>query len=201
MSGSTADPRGSGVTPPGRPGSASARTWRWLRLLGLVTLAAVIAPTGLSLVANALTRPPRYLDPGFGSYVQVGTSSVHYETWGTSGTPIVLVPGFLESTTAWSTVGPLLGEHHVVYALDLPGYGYTRYRGPMTLSAAAELVHGFTATLHLDKPTLVGHSLGAAVIGDVALAHPDDVGKVIFADGDGLKIDLGPRWARSLLWS
>ena len=162
-------------------------------------LVVVVAVTGFSVTFNALTRPPEHLAADVGSYVRVGTSQVHYETWGTTGTPMVLVPGFLESSVAWSAVGPLLGEHHVVYALDLPGDGYTRYSGSMRLRDQAELVAGFIRALHLDKPILVGHSLGAAVIGSVALAHPEDASKLVFADGDGLPINLGPRWTRSLL--
>jgi pimeloyl-ACP methyl ester carboxylesterase len=46
---------------------------------------------------------------------------------------------------------------------------------------------------------LVGRSLGAAVVGSVALKHPGDVGRVVFADGDGLKLNLGPKWLRSLI--
>ena len=183
------------AAPPRRGGPVR----RWLRRLGISLLAVFITATTCSLIFNAVSQPPRFLAPGFGAYVQVGSSAVHYETWGTGGTPIVLVPGFLESTTAWSTVGPLLGEAHVVYAIDLPGYGYTRYTGAMTLRSTAALVHGFITALHLDRPILVGHSLGAAVIGSVALAYPQSVGKVIFADGDGLKINLGPRWLRSLI--
>jgi pimeloyl-ACP methyl ester carboxylesterase len=46
---------------------------------------------------------------------------------------------------------------------------------------------------------LVGHSLGAAAVGDVARQHPHDVRRVIFADGDGLKVSTGPRWLRTAI--
>ncbi|MEV4670840.1 alpha/beta hydrolase [Actinomadura sp. NPDC049382] len=184
---------------PTRPGRARRRATKWLRRIGVCVLAVVVVATAVCLIFNRATRPPVRIEPGFGAYVKVGASEVHYETWGKGGTPIVLVPGFLESSTVWSTVGPLLGKDHVVYALDLPGHGYTRYSGPMLLRDQAELVHGFVRTLRLDRPALVGHSLGAAVVGEVALRHPQDVRKVIFADGDGLKMNLGPKWLRSVV--
>lgn len=197
--GQVALPDGEAQPEPVAPQRSHPRVRKWLRRIGITALVTFVVATVFSLVFNAVTQPPAYLDPGFGSYVQVGSSAVHYQSWGSTGTPIVLVPGFLESTTAFSTVGPLLGEHHLVYAIDLPGYGYTRYSGPMHLHNEAALVDGFITALRLNKPTLVGHSLGAAVIGSVALTYPQDVGKVIFADGDGLKINLGPRWLRSLI--
>ena len=171
----------------------------WLRRLGISALAAFVAVTAFSLIFNALTRPPALIAPSFGKYVQVGASAVHYERWGKSGTAVVLVPGFLEPSVVWSAVGPMLGEKHVVYALDLPGDGYTRYAGQELLKNESALVDGFLKTLRLRRPILVGHSLGAAVVGDVALEHPRDVSEVIFADGDGLKLGVGPRWLRSAI--
>lgn len=175
------------------------RARRWARRIGLGLLAAFLATNALSLVFNLATQPPAQLDPGFGGYIRAGSSDVHYQQWGDRGSPIVLVPGFLESSIVWSAVGPLLGAHHRVFALDLPGHGYTRYAGPMTLRDQAALVDGFIRALHLQRPLLVGHSLGAAVIASVALAHPHDTSGVVFADGDGLPISLGPRWLRALL--
>ena len=171
----------------------------WLRRTGIGALVSLVALTAVSVVFNLATQPRDRVDPGFGEYVRVGSSEVHYQRWGDQGSPIVLVPGFLESSIAWSAVGPVLGKNHRVYALELPGHGYTRYAGRMTLSSQAELVDGFLRALHLHRPLLVGHSLGAAVAGSVALDHPRDVGSILFADGDGLPIDLGPRWLRAAL--
>lgn len=175
------------------------RVRKWLRRLGIGALAFFLLVTLASYAFNLAMRPPQQLDPGFGDYVDVGASSVHYERWGDHGSPIVLLPGFMESAVAWSAVGPILGEHHRVYAVDLPGPGYTRYDGPMTLAAQADLVDGFMGALRLQGALLVGHSMGAAVVGAVALAHRDDVGGVVFADGDGLPIATGPRWVRAAI--
>ncbi|HET9126509.1 MAG TPA: alpha/beta hydrolase [Propionibacteriaceae bacterium] len=170
-----------------------------LRRLVVGLLALVVALTVASVAFNVATQPPTTIDPGFGHFVRVGSADVHYQEWGTSGSPIVLVPGFLESSIVWSSVGPILGAHHRVYALDLPGPGYTRYPGPMTLTGQADLVDGFVRALGLRRPLLVGHSLGAAIVGSLALRHPQDAGGLVFADGDALPIGLGPRWQRALL--
>lgn len=168
------------------PGPRPARTRRWARRIG-VTLATVwLLVTIGSLVANALTTPAATFPAPDGLDVSVSGVRVHYREWGTGGSPVVLVHGFVESTAAWSTVGPLLARTHTVYALDLMGYGYTAYTGRYTLLDEAILVDGFIRALGLDRPVLVGHSLGAAVVGAVALAHPGDVRGVVFADGDAL---------------
>lgn len=184
-----------------RPDSRRGRRARWLLRLGVVALVLVTLVTGASLAFNAITRPPASVDPGFGQYVAVPSGRVHYEHWGDHGTPIVLVPGAFEPSVVWSLVGPLLAKDHEVYALDLPGYGFTRYGGPMTLSGQATAVAGFINALGLDRPLLVGHSMGAAVSAKVALTDPTVVAGVVFADGDALPISLPPRWLRATIFA
>lgn len=175
------------------------RVRKWLRRIGVGVVALVVLVTAVSLVFNRVTEPPNTLDPGFGSYVRVGSSDVHYQRWGEQGSPIVLVPGAMESSIIWSSVGPLLGKRHRVYALDMAWHGYTRDTGSLTLAAQASLLGGFITALHLRRLLLVGHSLGAAVIAKVALDEPDRVGGVVFADGDGLPIGSGPQWPQDLV--
>ena len=178
---------------------AGARMVVWLRRIGLALLAVILAITAVSLVFNWVTDPPDRLDPGFGSYVRVGDADVHYKQWGTHGSPVVLVPGAFESSVVWTAVGPLLGKDHRVYALDMPWHGYTHYSGSMKLDAQARLVSGFVGALHLSKPLLVGHSMGAAVVASVALTHPNDMGGVVFADGDALPIPVATGVGRVVL--
>lgn len=164
------------------------------RGIGRGIAAAVLGGTAASVVFNRLTRPPERLAPESGAFVRVGASDVHYEQWGDDGPPVVLVPGSLESSVVWSTVGPLLGRRHRVFAPDMPWLGYTRYEGPRDLAGQGDLLAGFVAALGLDRPLLVGHSLGAGVVADVALRHPQVTRGVVFADGDALPIDTVPHW-------
>lgn len=169
----------------------------WLRRIGRGVLVVVVTITAASYLFTLITCPPDHLDPGFGTYVPVGTSQVHYQRWGDHGSPVVLVPGAFESSIVWSAVAPILAARHQVYAVDLPGHGYTRYVGPVTLRAQTDLVAGFVTALHLERPLLVGHSMGAAIVGGIALLHPQAVSGVVFADGDALPLDIGPRVVRA----
>lgn len=170
----------------------------WLRRIGLGLVGLLVAVTIVSVVFNWVTEPPRQLAPGFGSYVRVADADVHYQQWGEHGSPIVLVPGAMESSIVWSAVGPLLGRNHRVYAVDMGWHGYTRDPGSMTLQAQASLLEGYLSALHLVRPLLVGHSLGVAVIARVALDHPSSVGGVVFADGDALPVGSGPQWIQDV---
>ena len=128
-----------------------------------------------------------------GPFVSVDGTRVAYRRWGTSGSPIVLVGGFVEPSWVWEKVGPLLGRHHRVVALDLPPFGYTLRRGPYTLARWVELVQAVSTRLGLPRPLVVGHSLGAAVAVDDALVHPRGVSGIVLLDGDALPVG-GPHW-------
>jgi pimeloyl-ACP methyl ester carboxylesterase len=154
----------------------------------LVALAVcVLSFTGFSFVYNLTTEgavPP----PSGLTYVQTGDLKTRYREWGTSGTPVVLLHGFVESADTWQPTAQLLARDHRVYAIDLDGFGYTQRIAPYGTAHLTRQVLDFIRAMHLNRPILVGHSSGAAVAGAVALAAPAAVGGVMFLDGDGLPL-------------
>lgn len=165
---------------------------RWI-LLAILGLA--VALTLASVLYNAATSDPDIpvAELWHGKTVD-GTA---YRQWGTKGTPIVLLGGFLEPTFVWADVAPLLARDHRVYALDLDGFGYTERRGPWTLDRWAEQVQAFCKALGLKKPIVVGHSLGAAVAAESA--RRGLASQIVLVDGDALRGGGPPPWAMKAL--
>ncbi|GAA1582357.1 MULTISPECIES: alpha/beta fold hydrolase [Kribbella] len=172
--------------------------WRgFLGLLGL-WLIVTVASFGYNFATNGTAAPP----PGL-EYVESGGIHTRYETWGTSGTPVVLVHGAAESVDTWSRLVPLLAKTHRVYAYDITGYGYSERKAPYTIEHLAGQLLGFLDAMHLGgpgepRPILVGHSLGAGVAAEATLEAPGRVGGIMFLDGDGLPLPGGkpgpPSW-------
>jgi len=174
---------------------------RWLRRLGLAVVELVLFLTVASLIYNAATsgrdEPAAKLYAG--PYVRVDGTSIAYRRWGTTGSPIVLVGGFVEPSWVWAKVGSLLGRRHRVYALDLPPFGFSERRAPYTLAHWTTLVLGFEQALGMARPVLVGHSLGAAVVVSVEVADPRAAAGIVLLDGDALPAGHGPGWLTDLL--
>ncbi|WP_323747129.1 alpha/beta fold hydrolase [Catenulispora pinisilvae] len=169
------------------------RRRRWLRRLAKTVAAFFIAGTFLSTTYNAATNASASVPSGL-TYVQAGDVRTRYRQWGTTGTPIVLVHGFVESADTWQYLAPLLAaQGHRVYALDVDGWGYTQRVAPFDVGHQARQVDAFIQALHLARPILVGHSSGAAVSALAALDEPADVGGVMFLDGDGLATGAGQK--------
>lgn len=164
--------------------------WILVTLLGLA-----VALTLASVIYNAATADASVpvADLWHGKTVD-GTA---YRQWGSSGTPIVLIGGFLEPSFVWEKVAPLLAKSHRVYALDLDGFGYTKRRGPWTLAHWGDQVQEFYRSLGLAKPIVVGHSLGAAVAAE--LARRGLASKIVLVDGDALRGGGAPRWVTTAL--
>jgi pimeloyl-ACP methyl ester carboxylesterase len=157
-----------------------------LKLFVLLTLA--------SLAYNLATRNRDTLRYGGPSVVVDGTR-LAYGRWGTHGSAILLLGGFVEPTWVWRRVAPLLARDHRVFAVDLPPFGYSQRRGPYTLAHWSELARDFIRREHLGRPVVVGHSLGAAV----AVSLAADASGVVLLDGDGLPEGGGPSWLTALL--
>ena len=168
---------------------------RILRRLLLVLLALVLAATAASFVYDAVTSDANVpvQELWHGKFVD-GTA---YREWGTHGPALVLVGGFLEPTFVWDKVAPLLAIGYRVYALDLDGFGYTKRQGPWTLAHWGDQVQQFIQALHLGKPIVVGHSLGAAVALEVA--RRGGAAGAVLVDGDGLASGGPPRFLRVAL--
>jgi pimeloyl-ACP methyl ester carboxylesterase len=166
---------------------------RWLRRVGLALLAAAAALTVASLAYNLVTRNRDTAEYHGRSAVVDGTR-LAYTRWGSHGRAIVLLGGFVEPAWVWHRTAPLLARDHRVYAVDLPPFGFSERRGPYTLARWTELVRGFVGQLHLGRPIVVGHSLGAAV----AVSLAPDASGVVLLDGDALP-GGGPGWLSRLL--
>ncbi len=106
--------------------------------------------------------------------VEAGGRQINYLRSGSgSGTPIVMVHGFGGDLNNWLFNQPALAEYHDVIVLDLPGHGRSgKAVGAGDVASLSAALAAFLDTLELEQAHLVGHSLGAAVILDLALGAP-----------------------------
>jgi pimeloyl-ACP methyl ester carboxylesterase len=171
------------------------RVVRGLRRVLLVLVVLLVVVTGASLTYNAFTGDHEPAPEGL-RFVTAGDVNTRYETWGTAGSPVVLIHGAAESVDTWSKLVPLLARDHRVYAYDITGYGYSERKAPYTVEHLAAQLLGFLDAMHLGgpgqpRPVLVGHSLGAGIAAEATLEAPNRIGGLMFLDGDGLPLPGG----------
>lgn len=118
------------------------------------------------------------------AFCSIEGKRIFFESIG-EGPPIVLIHGAGQDTTSWRYNIPVLAEHHQVVALDLPGHGKSEVLLPPINSTAeyARYVWSIIEELRLEKPVLMGHSMGSGICLTVALGHGIDLGGVVAVDG------------------
>jgi pimeloyl-ACP methyl ester carboxylesterase len=117
--------------------------------------------------------------PGTGQYAEVNGINLYFETHG-SGRPIVLLHGGLGSGEMFGPVLPALAERHQVIAVDLQGHGRTAdIDRPIDMRLMAGDIAALIGHLGLDKPDVVGYSLGGGVAFWTAVKHPAMVGRLV----------------------
>ncbi len=101
---------------------------------------------------------------------------------------LIAVHGITANNRAWQPIARALDGRVALVAPDLRGRAASReLPGPFGVDAHAADVLALLDHLELERPLLVGHSLGAYIVSHFAVAHPDRVRAVVLVDG-GLPI-------------
>ena len=116
---------------------------------------------------------------GVGNYADVNGIKLYYEIQGT-GHPLILLHGGLGATSMFGPNLPALAKGRQVIGVDLQGHGRTAdIDRPMSPQLMADDIAALIKYLKLDRPDVMGYSLGGGVATFVAIRHPELVGKVV----------------------
>ena len=140
--------------------------------------AAGVVGGGLALFSGATAKRIEAAVPQDGEIIAVGRDRIHYVDKG-AGPPILMIHGLGAQlrSFAGALVDDLARDHRVVL-VDRPGSGYS-VRGAgvsARLAVQAETMAEFIRALGLERPLVVGHSLGGALALTLAINYPDLLG-------------------------
>jgi len=145
-------------------------------ILIVAVVASILGIAGLVLFTALTARRAGVLAPPLGRFIEIEGSRLHYLDRGT-GPVVVLVHGLGGNLRNFYGLADRLAATCRVIAVDRPGCGYsTVISGEHpTLVGQAAILARFLTRLGLDRPLLVGHSLGGALFLALALDHPQSV--------------------------
>jgi len=129
---------------------------------------------------------------GVGQYADVNGINLYFETHG-AGRPLILLHGGLGSGEMFGPVIPALADRHQVIAVDLQGHGRTAdIDRPIDIQLMADDIAALIDYLGLDRPDLVGYSLGGGVALYAAAKYPAKVGRLVVASANLRPDDIYP---------
>ena len=125
---------------------------------------------------------------------------VSQREWQAAKKTLVFIHGSGGDHTLWLHQSTRLKNAFNIAALDLPGHGLSEGRGEQDVAVYVGWVRQILEALAIEKPVLIGHSLGAAISLRYALAYGDTLAGIVPVGGgaampvnpailDGLKTD------------
>jgi pimeloyl-ACP methyl ester carboxylesterase len=143
--------------------------------LRTLLLASVVALAAGNIFSTAHAEPARIEAPAF------VFDRLSVEVIGT-GPDVILIPGFASSREVWRPMAERLAATHRVHLVQLAGFAgepWSHGDGAFVQPAVDELAR-YAATLN--KPAVIGHSMGGLAGLMLAQQHPEAVGRVMSVD-------------------
>jgi len=171
-----------------------------MRLLqfGLVAVILLIA-CELSPVQSEKPVPYLYWES---NSVQSNGIRMHY--WRTGGVEkpvMIMAHGITDYGLNWSTLASKFEDEYDIIMYDARGHGFSeKPDGPYDLKTHVEDLVGLIHALDIQKPILVGHSMGGSIAMLAAATYPDLFAGVIMEDPpmeealEHLTEDILPEW-------
>lgn len=100
-----------------------------------------------------------------------------------SGEAIILIPGLMSSGNVYDTLASELSQRYELHVLSVKGFAGTPQTGKFSLVKLASDLTTYINNENLNKPTIIGHSMGGLTAFVMASEHPSIIGKVISIDG------------------
>ena len=118
-------------------------------------------------------------------YAAVNGLNLYYEQYG-QGPPLVLLHGgLLTLELSFGKMIPVLGQRHLVIAVELQGHGRTSdIDRPMTFEYLAADVVGLLDHLGIEQTDVFGFSLGGLTTYQLLVEHPARIRRAVVASAD-----------------
>ena len=101
------------------------------------------------------------------------------------GPDVILIPGLASTPAVWDATVRALDDRYTVHLVAVNGFGETapgaNARGPLTAAIANE-VRRYMAEQGLERPAVIGHSMGGQIALKMAADAPGRIGRVMVVD-------------------
>jgi pimeloyl-ACP methyl ester carboxylesterase len=96
---------------------------------------------------------------------------------------MILIPGLLSSGDVWASTVQRFQDRYECHVLTLAGFAGQAPIAPPFLQTVRDDVLAYIRDRKLERPVIVGHSLGGFLAFWIAATAPDQVGPIVAVDG------------------
>lgn len=99
------------------------------------------------------------------------------------GKPILILHGVFGSSDNWFSISKMIAEKgYAVYALDARNHGQSPRSEDFSYELMADDLNEFIEYNQLEKPIIIGHSMGGKTVMHFAMKYPNKYSKLIVVD-------------------
>ena len=119
-------------------------------------------------------------------FFRSGPLRIHFRDWGAEeNPPLVLVHGLRDHSHSFDDLSRALSRDYRVYCVDLRGHGDSESTPYYAFGHFVGDLRNMMRALRLERPIVIGHSLGGEVVGHWAGAFPDVARALVIIEGMG----------------
>lgn len=131
-------------------------------------------------------------------FLRSGTLRIHFRDWGNAGAPpLLIVHGLRDHSHSFDDLARGLLDRFHVLALDLRGHGDSETTPYYSFGHFVMDLRNMVRALRLERPILIGHSMGGEVVAHYSGCFPDVPSRVVIVEGLGpppANMDEEVRW-------
>ena len=102
--------------------------------------------------------------------------------YGDKGQDLIVIHGLFGMSDNWNSLGKKFAKYCKVHLIDLRNHGRSPHAEDFNYEVMSEDVLEYMEDHNIQKPILLGHSLGGKVAMKFAFTHPEKIAKLIVAD-------------------
>ncbi len=153
-----------------------------------ISVFSAVAANMAMMVSPVMAQAPRPSLPVTLSTMDEGFVSdrIHIEVRGQEDGPdIILIPGLASTSAVWAKLAPVLEGRYQLHLVNVRGFGdyapQGNARGHLTTEVATEIKR-YIREHELDRPAIIGHSMGGQLALRVAADEGEQISKVMVMD-------------------
>ncbi len=145
-------------------------------------------------------EPAKILTDAKSHFAKFGTNKIHYFVAGQGKHVLVFVHCWSGNLGFWREQVPALADKAWLILIDLPGHGQSdKPHTAYTMDYFAGAVLAVMRDAHVNKATLVGHSMGVPVVCRVYKQAPERVAALVAVDGTLRRPKMTPEQAEQFI--
>lgn len=158
-----------------------------VRLSMIPTIFMAVFAANQSGHSHAAPAPKAVTAPVAAVASAAATTSFSVEVIG-KGQPVILIPGLMSSPAVWQSTVDALKADHQLHLVHLAGFSGKAARTAVQpdsslLGVVQQELLAYIAAKQLQRPVVIGHSLGGFLAFALASRAPDTIGPIISVDG------------------